>query len=56
MWGSYPERCCEAARSRDPGPFRLPLAVAAALLAWRTRDHILWLIAAGALLGALGVV
>jgi len=34
----------------------LALTLAAALLAWRTRLHLLWLIGAGALLGALGLV
>ena len=34
----------------------LALTHAAALLAWRTRLHLLWLIGAGALLGALGLV
>lgn len=32
------------------------LAAAAALVIWRTRVHILWLLAAGALAGALGLV
>jgi chromate transporter len=32
------------------------LAAAAALLVWRTRVHILWIIGAGALAGALGWV
>ena len=32
------------------------LSIAAALLVWRTRVHLLWLIGAGALLGALGWV
>ncbi|ALK97827.1 chromate transporter [Massilia sp. WF1] len=37
--------------------WRLPLlAVAAGLVIWRTRLHLLWVLAAGALLGALGVV
>ncbi len=34
----------------------LLLAVATALLVWRTKLHLLWLIAAGALLGAMGWV
>ncbi len=34
----------------------LALAAAAALLVWRTRVHLLWLIAAGAGVGALGWV
>ena len=38
------------------GPAALALTLAAALLAWRTRLHLLWLIGAGALLGALGLV
>ncbi len=32
------------------------LALAATLIVWRTRLHLLWLLGAGALLGALGVV
>lgn len=32
------------------------LTVAATLIVWRTRIHLLWLIGAGALLGALGLV
>ncbi|WP_334165898.1 chromate transporter [Tepidimonas sp.] len=32
------------------------LAAASALIVWRTRLHLLWLLAAGALLGALGWV
>jgi chromate transporter len=32
------------------------LAVAAGLVIWRTRLHLLWVLAAGALLGALGLV
>ncbi|WP_020652205.1 chromate transporter [Massilia niastensis] len=32
------------------------LAVASCLLIWRTRIHLLWLLAAGALLGAFGLV
>ena len=32
------------------------LTAAAALLAWRTRIHVLWLIAAGAIAGATGLV
>ena len=38
------------------GPPSLALTVAAALLAWRSRVHLLWPIGAGALLGALGFV
>lgn len=34
----------------------LALTLAAALLVWRTRLHLLWLIGAGAVLGALGLV
>jgi len=37
--------------------WRLPLlAVAAGVLIWRTRLHLLWVLAAGALLGAFGLV
>jgi chromate transporter len=32
------------------------LTLVAALLVWRTRIHLLWLLAAGAILGALGWV
>jgi chromate transporter len=32
------------------------LTVAAALIVWRTRIHLLWLIAAGALIGGMGWV
>jgi chromate transporter len=32
------------------------VSVAAALVIWRTRIHLLWLLAAGALLGALGLL
>ncbi|MFZ3117133.1 MAG: chromate transporter, partial [Variovorax sp.] len=32
------------------------LTVAAALVVWRTRVHLLWLLGAGALLGAFGLV
>jgi chromate transporter len=39
-----------------PGWRHLALTVAAALLVWRTRIHLLWLIAAGAVAGALGWV
>jgi chromate transporter len=42
--------------SDAPGFGPVVLAAAAALLVWRTRVHILWLIAAGALAGALGWV
>lgn len=39
-----------------PGWRHLVLTVAAALLVWRTQIHLLWLIAAGAVAGALGWV
>jgi chromate transporter len=42
--------------SRAPGWPQVLLAAAAAVLVWRTRVHILWLVAAGALVGALGWV
>jgi chromate transporter len=32
------------------------LALGAGLVIWRTRLHLLWVLAAGALLGALGLV
>jgi chromate transporter len=41
----------------DGAGWRLPLlALAAGLIIWRTRLHLLWLLAAGALLGAFGLV
>jgi chromate transporter len=42
--------------SEAPGWRHFLLAAAAAALTWRTRLHILWLIAAGAIAGALGWV
>jgi chromate transporter len=42
--------------SSAPGWRQAFLAAASAAVVWRTRVHLLWLIAAGALLGALGVV
>jgi chromate transporter len=39
-----------------PGRAHLVLTAVTAVLVWRTRVHLLWLIAAGAALGALGVV
>lgn len=39
-----------------PGVRHLLLAAGAALLVWRTRLHLLWIIGAGALAGALGWV
>jgi chromate transporter len=39
-----------------PGRAHLLLTAGTAVLAWRTRVHLLWLIGAGALLGALGLV
>jgi len=43
-----------AARAGGPAP--LAVTAAAALLAWRTRLHLLWILGAGALLGSLGLV
>jgi len=40
--------------AQAPGWRHLPLTVVAALLVWRTRIHLLWFIAAGGLIGALG--
>ncbi len=40
--------------SQTPGWRHVLLTVATALVVWRTRVHLLWLIAAGALLGGLG--
>jgi chromate transporter len=42
--------------AQTPAPAAVAVSVAAALLAWRTRLHLLWMIGAGALLGALGVL
>lgn len=42
--------------AETPGRTHFAVTAAAALLVWRTRVHLLWLIAAGALLGALGLV
>lgn len=42
--------------SPQQAPLGWLLAAAATLLVWRTRLHMLWLLAAGALLGALGWV
>jgi chromate transporter len=42
--------------AQKPAPAPVAVSVAAALLAWRTRLHLLWMIGAGALLGALGVL
>jgi chromate transporter len=39
-----------------PGRAHLVLTAGSAVLAWRTRVHLLWLIGAGALLGAVGLV
>jgi len=40
----------------DGQPRAWALAVAVALLVWRTRIRLIWLVLAGAVLGALGVV
>ena len=37
-------------------PLLWMLTIASALLVWKTRIHLLWLIGAGALMGALGLV
>jgi chromate transporter len=42
--------------AQTPSPAPVAVSIAAALLAWRTRLHLLWMIGAGALLGALGVL
>jgi chromate transporter len=39
-----------------PGRAHFVLTAVTAVLVWRTRVHLLWLIAAGALLGALNIV
>jgi chromate transporter len=41
---------------QTPGWPHMLLTAVAALLAWRTRLHLLWMIAAGAVLGGLGWV
>lgn len=41
---------------QTPGWQHVLLTVAAAVLSWRTRLHLLWMIAAGAVLGAMGWV
>lgn len=46
-----------ASSTSRPGDWPLwLLAVASGLIIWRTRLHLLWLLAAGALLGAFGIV
>jgi len=40
--------------AQTPGWHHILVTVAAALLVWRTRIHLLWLIAAGGVAGALG--
>jgi len=42
--------------TETPGRVHLAVTAVAALLVWRTRVHLLWLIAAGAAIGALGWV
>jgi chromate transporter len=44
------------ARAQTTAGAALPLAAGVALIVWRTRIHLLWLLGVGALLGALGVV
>lgn len=43
-----------AAQAPEPAP--VAVAVVVTLLAWRTRLHLLWMVAGGALLGALGLL
>jgi len=40
--------------SESPNSASIALSVGAAVLVWRTRFHLLWLIAAGGVIGALG--
>jgi chromate transporter len=40
--------------AQAPAPAPVGVALVAAVLAWRTRLHLLWMIGGGALLGALG--
>lgn len=42
--------------SQTPAPLPIAVAVVTTLLVWRTRLHLLWMVAAGALLGALGLL
>lgn len=42
--------------AQNPTPPVIVLTAITALLAWRTRIHVLWLIAAGAIAGATGLV
>jgi chromate transporter len=42
--------------AQTPAPAPIALSAAAALLVWRTRLHLLWIIGAGALLGAAGIL
>ena len=42
--------------AESPNAASIALSVGAALLVWRTRIHLLWLIAAGGIIGALGWV
>jgi chromate transporter len=42
--------------AQNPAPPVIVLTAITALLAWRTRIHVLWLIAAGAIAGAAGLV
>ncbi len=42
--------------AQTPGWKHLLLTIPAALLVWRTRIHLLWMIAAGGIIGALGWV
>lgn len=43
------------ARAADATPFRMVLTAVVALLAWRTRVNLLWLLGAGAAAGLLGL-
>jgi chromate transporter len=42
--------------SQTPAPAAIAVASATTLLVWRTRLHLLWMVGAGALLGALGLL
>ncbi len=42
--------------AQTPAPVPVAVSVGAALLVWRTRLHLLWMIGAGALLGAFGLL
>jgi chromate transporter len=42
--------------AQTPAPVAIAVSVVTTLLVWRTRLHLLWMVGAGALLGALGIL